>query len=186
MHPKSRISRENGRTLFYRRKKGEEKVRDFRDTLYTTTGRSYVLQLNIYMVHVYIIIPTCGRNERKRSHANTHARGTSTSAIFFDAREKDKGFRYRCRVKSTSMLHFLEHETGLSREMGSSSVPLLEKNDLIVRPVHAIVFAFCNDTFQLSTQRGYEKCSEFLHIHDLRRLNKSYVCYSHHRCVSTY
>lgn len=167
---KSHISWEKSRTLLYKKKK-EEKVRDFRDTLYTVTGRSYILQLNIYMIHVYIIILTCGRSERnmKRSNASTHAHtGRSTSAIFFDAREKDKSFRYRCRVKSTSILHFSEHETGLSREMGSSFVSLLEKSDLIVRS--AIVFAFCNDTFQLSIRHGYEKSSEFLHIHVFTQL----------------
>lgn len=83
---------------------------------------------------------------RSELHTYMHTRVRTrthvcTSAIFFNTRRKNKGFGYPdvSRLKLTSILYFLEHETGLSREMGSSSAPLLEKSDFIVRFVHAIV-----------------------------------------------
>ena len=65
--------------------KKEEKVHDFRGTVYTVTGRRYVLQLNMYMIHVYIIIHVEGMNVTwNGSHANAYSHAHLYKQFFFD------------------------------------------------------------------------------------------------------
>lgn len=158
MYPRYRtfLERIVARSSRKRKREKEEKVRDFRDTLYMATGCSYILQLNIYMIHVYIIIPTCGRNERnmKRSHANTHARGASTSAIFFDARWKGQRFSVpMSREVDLDVIFFRARNRIISRNGLFVCSAAREKRSYRLLAVHAIVFAFCKHVSITCTTR---------------------------------
>jgi len=114
-------------------------------------------------IHVYIIILTCGRNERNTNHTQTRMH-TRLHPQFSSTRvEKTKVFGPMSRKVDLDIIFFRARNRIISWNF--SYVSLLEKNDLIVRSIHAIVFVFYNNTFQLSIQHGYERYLEFLHTY---------------------
>lgn len=129
--------------------------------------RGYVSQLNIHMrdTRLYNCSDIRGTNATRSEHTHTYTRAR-TIAIF-NTHRKNKGFGSRCRVKLTSILYFLEHETGLSREMGSSSASLLEKSDFIIRFIHAIV---CSRSFFYDMFQCYSTREKSFYIYDVHQL----------------